>query len=616
MIDTAFYRLIRNQPNSILLETVKVDRENTRTFIFLNPIDVIETLSLDEIPSIFERIEEELSKGNYIAGYLAYECGYHFEDVVKRISSASPFAWFGVYKNPMVYDHSLNKWLGLQKHNNQETNDDHYSIDDIRFIVADSSRDLTEYNYKNAIVAIKNYIKSGDVYQINFTGRILFRLEGSIVALYDTLKKKQRVAYAGILQTNHGTIISLSPELFFRRCGDRMITRPMKGTAERGKTNQEDDKITGWLRTDGKSRAENVMIVDILRNDLGKISTVGSVKTPQLFSIERYDTLFQMTSTIESTLLHNVSYYKIFKALFPSGSVTGAPKIRAMQIIHGLEKSPREIYTGAIGFIAPNEEAVFNVAIRTIVVSNSDGVLGTGGGIVWDSDPKSEYEECLLKAKFLLSEHLDEFVLIETILWKHGYQLLDKHLKRLEESAKYFCYPYAIDEISSLLDKEDDKFNPQRHYKVRLTLDRNGQCVVESHEVDYTPESEKKLIMLSKLRTYSEDKILYHKTSMRQLYDLSYRDAVSQGYFEIIFMNEKDQITEGAISNIWITKDGKYLTPPIKCGLLNGVYRQYLLETLPNASEAVLSIDDLIHAESIYVCNAIRGLRQVELYQK
>ena len=615
MIDSEFYQLIKNQPNSVLLETLNVDSENTRSFVFLKPIDVIETLSLDQIPSIFQRIEEELSKGRYVAGYLVYECGYHFDDVIQGVTSASPFVWFGVYENPIVYNHSLNKWFGLQKQNNQETNSDHYSIDDIRFIVGDSSRDLTEENYRSAIAVIKNYIESGDVYQINFTGRILFCFKGSIIALYDTLKKKQRVAYGGILQTNRETIISLSPELFFRRHGDRIITRPMKGTARRGRTNREDNEIREWLRADEKSRAENVMIVDILRNDLGKISVIGSVKTVDLFSVEQYETLFQMTSTIESTLLPNVSYYEIFKALFPSGSVTGAPKIRAMQIIHELEKSPREVYTGAIGFISPNDEAVFNVAIRTIALRNRDGMFGTGGGIVSDSDSKSEYEECLLKAEFLLSKPVDEFVLIETILWDHGYKLIDKHLKRLEESAKYFGYPHALDETSSLLNNATDKFNLQRCYKVRLTLDRSGKCTVESWEIDNTPGSERELIMLSKVRTYSENKFLYHKTSMRHVYDSSYRDAVGRRFFDVIFMNEKNQITEGAISNIWIKKNGKYLTPPITCGLLNGVYRQYLLETQVNASEEILSLDDLLSAESIYVCNAIRGLRTVELCQ-
>lgn len=599
---TNLVSLIEHQTNAVLLETVRTDSENYQSYLFLNPLEVLTIFSLDEVPLLFQRIEESVSKGFYVAGYCAYEMGFHFEKVSQKRKFEFPLAWFGVYDQPTVYEHSVSRNI-LSK---QE-----FSISDVRFCLSDTQDNAAFDEYAEKIQTIRRYISEGDVYQINFTGKVKFSFEGSVVALYESLKRKQKVAYNAVLQTEHGTIISLSPELFFRRSGSNLITRPMKGTAPRGKTLAEDVKIRAWLKNDEKSRAENIMIVDLLRNDMGKVSEVGSVKTTSLCEVEKYETLFQMISTIESQLHENVTYYDIFKALFPSGSVTGAPKIRAMQLINEVEQHHRGVYTGAIGFMSPKQEAVFNVAIRTIVLRNGKGEMGTGGGIVWDSKPEQEYNECLLKAKFL-TEPYEEFSLIETILWNNGFPFLERHLTRIKSSAEYFGFPFDETRIRMNLVDTATVFSKNTAYKVRLLLNERGDIEVQTALLAQQP-SQKYKVCVSSVRTNSSNRFLYHKTTNRNLYDRMYYIAQQKGYVDVLFLNEKEEVTEGAISNVIIKKNGKLFTPPIECGLLRGVYRQHLLETLDNLEEQRLSLEQLFSADAVYLCNAVRGMFEVEV---
>ena len=351
------------------------------------------------------------------------------------------------------------------------------------------------------------------------------------------------------------------------------------------------------------------MIVDLLRNDLGRICTTGSIQVDGLFSIEKYETLLQMTSTVSGVLRPQISYYDIFRSLFPSGSVTGAPKIHTMEIIRELERRPRGAYTGAIGFISPHGASVFNVAIRTLVLKDGRAQMGVGGGIVADSDPAEEYRECLLKAAFLTRTPHD-FQLIETMLWKKEFFLLSMHLERLESSAAYFNFTFDRAAILLRLHELSKSFAAEKSYRVRLLLNANGRFTVEDSELSAEPYGG--CVRLSLERTSSNDVFMRHKTTQREIYDRRYAEARAAGLDEVIFQNERGEITEGAISNIFIKTSGKMITPPLSSGVLPGVFRRYLLETDATAEERIVTMEDLKAADAVFLCNSVRGLREVE----
>ncbi len=607
-LPVSLYSHLASNKNFVLLETSKYDNRNHKSYLFINPIDMIKLYSIKEVPYLFSKIEECIKRNYYLAGYFCYECGYHFEKSFSHlnVNLPYPFAWLGVYERPVIFNHSTGEYENpnLVRDFEKGVIVDEFKLENLEF-------NIHKPDYVLKVEKIKDYIARGDVYQINFTGKYKFTFTGSPIALYNSLKKKQNVTYGAFLNADGLLICSLSPELFFELEGDRIITKPMKGTIKRGRTIEEDKIFGEGLKKDRKNLAENLMIVDLLRNDIGRISETGFVSVRDLFSVEKYQTLFQMTSTIEGRVREDVQFYDLFKAIFPGGSVTGAPKIRAMEIIHEIETEPRGIYTGSIGYISPKRKTVFNIAIRTVIIQGEKGEMGTGSGIVWDSYPEAEYEECALKANFLIIPH-EAFDLLETILWNDdGYFLLEKHLERLENSAHYFDYPFDASSIVSALGKETVKFKKDRKYRVRLRLDRYGNVYLESSPLGERQNSN--LVVISNIRTDSSNVFLYHKTTKRHLYDEAYRDALSRGCIEIIFMNERSQITEGAISNIFIKKGRQYYTPPVECGLLNGVYRQHLLETLTCVKEKVLYLNDLEEADSILVCNSVRGVQEVKI---
>jgi para-aminobenzoate synthetase/4-amino-4-deoxychorismate lyase len=331
---------------------------------------------------------------------------------------------------------------------------------------------------------VKDYIAAGDVYQINLTQKFFFDFEGDPAALYAALRRKQRVAYGGLIGAPELSVLSLSPELFLRREGQHMSTRPMKGTAPRGRTPREDARLKTWLAMDEKQRAENLMIVDLLRNDLGRVSRIGSVEVTDLFTVETYRSVHQMTSGISSELRSDMGLTDMLRALFPCGSVTGAPKVRAMEIIRELEGGPRGVYCGAIGHIAPSGDCQFNVAIRTVVLDGANGEMGIGGGIVADSKEESEYEECLLKAHFLTKVDAP-FELIETLRYEtgKGYHLLERHLARLQASAQHFGYPFSREAVLDALNGEGARITAQVAL-VRLLLAEDGTITVTSREIE------------------------------------------------------------------------------------------------------------------------------------
>ncbi|HUZ45040.1 MAG TPA: aminodeoxychorismate synthase component I [Terriglobia bacterium] len=607
-----YYETLTTLADSVLLETSRPDVDNRRSYLFVNPTRVLRVETLDEVPRLFQLIEECLEDGRYVAGYMGYECGYHFEPRAAThppARSRLPLAWFGVYEQPFIFDHGTGTFEPDRPQPGQESSAPGVRATDSppvsRFRLA-----ITQDEYCAKVEAIKKYLAAGDTYQVNLTTRASFKYSGSPAALFSTLRSQQKVPYAALIHAGNRHILSFSPELFFRLKDGRITTRPMKGTAPRGHHLAQDAEIRNWLREDPKNRSENVMIVDMERNDLGKIARPGSLRVDELFAVETYETLFQMTSTVSGTLRPGTTLYDLFRAIFPSGSVTGAPKCRTMQIIQETEDSPRGVYTGAIGYFSPSRDAVFSVPIRTMVLDGAAGEIGVGSGIVFDSLPLQEYEECLLKMQFLTRSR-PAFRLLESLRWDGEYQFLQQHLERLRSSAEYFDFPLNEPQVVSVLENHQKCLRADQAYKIRLLVDIAGQIEIDHAPLDLAPESE--TVILSPVQTSSQDKFLYHKTTCRDLYEHWHAEARRQGHADVLFTNEKGEITEGANNNIFAEVAGSLFTPPVECGLLPGVYRRDLLERESRASEHTLTLRDLRTADAIYLCNSVRGLRRVRL---
>jgi len=634
-LPTSIHTLVESTPNAILLETSRFDATNHHTYLFLNPTRILTATTPDEIPALFEQIELALSEGLHIAGYLSYECNAHFEPTTVRrpiqpspSAQDPPLAWLAAYPAPIVFDHSTGNFLNPPTSRVPQVSllrpgfppPSEPALDTTPILTNPTLR-IPDADYLTAIEKIKAYIAAGDTYQVNFTDAITFPTTLSPATLFTALSQNQSVAYAAYLNLGPNQILSLSPELFFRvepqpDATNKITTRPMKGTMPRGLDTTDDTAAALALQHDEKNRAEHVMIVDLLRNDLGRISLPGSVHVDDLFSIERYQTLLQMTSTISATLRPRTTFYDIFAAMFPCGSVTGAPKIRTMQIIRELEAHPRGIYTGAIGFIAPDRSATFSVAIRTLVLSNNEAHMGVGGGIVADSIPEDEHREALLKASFLTRVHRP-FELIETILFDQHYQRLPLHLDRLESSAQYFGFSCDRTAVEAQLRAFAHFLDPRQRHRVRLLLSPDGAVTLTSQPLAEDPLTI--TVTLSRHRTNSADPFLRHKTTNRHLYNDELTRARSEGFDEVIFLNERGELTEGAISNLFVEEFGDpqqagiLLTPPLASGVLPGILRRHLLETLPNAEERILTLADLEPPNTLWLCNSVRGLRKAHL---
>lgn len=472
--------------------------------------------------------------------------------------------------------------------------------------------------YRTAIERILHYIHEGDCYQINFTWPMRFQSYGAPLALYYALWQRQPVEHGAFVQLPDRSVLSLSPELFLTREGTRLHSKPMKGTAPRGQTPEEDERLAQALRASEKDQAENVMIVDLIRNDLGRVATPGTVEVSSLFDIERYPTVLQMVSTVAAEA-PNASLQQILHALFPCGSITGAPKIRAMQIAQELEAEPRHLYTGSIGLIRPGGDFSFNVAIRTLEIeADGSGRLGIGSGIVADSDPDLEYDECLVKARFA-TDLPATFELIETMRLEPAaeapFPLLEEHLARLAESARHYGFHYDEDRLRAALDDLRQQMAPAAGpQRVRLSLAKSGtfdiQCVPLPALVPEVPT-----VVIAPERVESGNSFLRHKTTVRGLYNETLqRIAALPDCFDALFFNERDELTEGARSNVFIVRDGRWYTPPLESGLLNGVMRRVLLRgSAPAIEERVLRREDLFAADEIYLANALRGLFRVQL---
>jgi para-aminobenzoate synthetase/4-amino-4-deoxychorismate lyase len=461
---------------------------------------------------------------------------------------------------------------------------------------------------------VRRHIQRGDVYQINYTAPVRFRAPGDPRLLYRRLRRRQHVPYGAYLNLGDRQILSCSPELFFRRDGERVVTRPMKGTIRRGRTLEEDRALREELAADPKNRAENLMIVDLLRNDLSVCCRPGSVTVPALYTTESYDTVTQMTSTVEGRLRAGEGLSSVLRALFPCGSVTGAPKRRAMRLIRELESAPRGVYCGAIGMAGP-DTAVFSVAIRTAVIEGGEGAMGVGSGIVWDSESTAEYEECQLKTQFLTPSATSRQTrpdqppprLIETMRFDGvRLPLLDRHVERLGRSAAYFDYPFDEERFRRRVRTSVLRQDADTVHKVRATLDRWGRVTVEATPIEEGGDAPWRLTVADE-QVESDDPLFYHKTTHRQVYERALQSARADGFDEALLRNQRGDVTEGTYSNVFVRLGNGLATPPVECGLLAGVYRDYVLDTQEHAEERVLTLDDLHRADAIYCCNAVRG---------
>ncbi len=552
-------------------------------WLFEAPVDCLTAWDADTLAAALRCIEAD---SFWTVAALDYELGYLFEPV------SAPAGWhpqpertlarFWRFAGCRQLDaEAAQGWLASQAAASAA------GVGDLR-----SGRD--EDAYCAAVERIKALISAGDCYQVNLTFPLDFTWFGTPLALYARLRERQPVRYGGFVGDGTEGLLSLSPELFLERRADRLSTRPMKGTAPRHQAAES-------LRASAKDRAENLMIVDLLRNDLGRIAENGSVEVDSLFEIEDYPTVWQMVSTI-SARIGQRSLGEILRALFPCGSITGAPKIRAMQIAGELEGSPRGIYTGALGWIAPSGDFRLNVAIRTLELKHGgSGRLGLGSGIVADSEAAAEWRECQLKASFL-RDCDPGLKLIETLRRENGcYPMWQGHLARLRHSAAWLAFP--LDEQA--LFRELARQPVTGCWRVRLTLDKAGRIEVESFPLDGTPPATREATM-SRFPIDSRDPLRRHKTTSRALYDEALRGlAADSTVFDVLFLNERGELAEGARSNVFVERDGVLLTPPLESGALPGVLRAHLLQE-GKAREQVLYPGDL--RDGFLLGNALRGL--------
>ena len=554
-----------------------------RPLCFQDPVRVIVANSPAEVRPALRAVQAAADAGFYAAGYVAYEAAPAFDPALKvnTLPSSLPLLWFGVFAEPCVPE---------------EREPGEYRI-------SEWEADSDFGRYEEIIHDIRAGIAAGDVYQVNHTFRLRARFEGDAEAFYQHLRGAQPPLFAASLDIGSHRILSASPELFFHRQGSEIATRPMKGTRRRGRWCEEDDRIAAGLRASEKDRAENVMIVDLLRNDLGRIALPGSVRVPSLFETERYPTVWQMTSTVTARLRPEITLDEIFGAIFPCGSVTGAPKISATRFIARHEAMPRQVYCGAIGYLAPRQEAVFSVAIRTALLDAETGRIeyGVGGGIVWDSEAAAEYREAWSKAAVLAGS--TEFDLLETLRWEDdAYLLLDRHLDRLMASAAFFGFDASRDAVQeALLAHGRREFVGPR--RVRLRLTPSGIPHIESADLPPIPSGPLP-VALAGTPVSRADTFLCHKTTRRAAYEDRRRERPD--CFDVLLWNEEGELTEFTIGNLVIEQGGRLWTPPRECGLLDGTLRAELLAD-GRLRERILCREDLAAASAVWLINSVRG---------
>jgi para-aminobenzoate synthetase/4-amino-4-deoxychorismate lyase len=561
--------------------------------VFSSPHTVLVAKSASDVVPVLNEVDKATQEGAWAFGYVAYEAAPGLDAglaVCDTKLSGPPLVWFGLSDEPVrvaPVSSSGEQW--------------HYST-------APWQPDWTSAQYRRDVAHVREHIAAGDIYECNLTVRLRSRVEGDMAQMYADLALNQRTHYGAYLDMGQHVIASASPELFFQWVGDQLLTRPMKGTAARGRTQAEDQVLVQGLISSAKERAENVIVVDLLRNDLSRVATAGSVNVPVLCVPERYETVWQLTSDVTGRVPEGTSLLDIFRALFPSGSVTGAPKQRAMEIIRDVEKSPRGVYCGAIGLLAPpgtKPRAQFSVAIRTMVADRATGsaVYGTGGAITWASDPDVELAEVHAKAAILHAHHRD-FYLLETMAHVPGAGVrhLDRHLSRLASSAQYFCFAFDAARAQAEVAAATKHAGSAR---VRLILSRCGALRVELSPLK-PPSVRPVRLAVDPEPVDSTQRWLYHKTSNRNTYTLRARRHPHAD--DVVLVNERGQVTETSTANLAAHLDGTWWTPPLDAGCLPGIERGRLVE-LGQLRERPLTPQDLRRAKALAVLNSLRGWR-------
>ena len=567
---------------------IQIDR-GTRWLRMRQPVRVIDVRASADLEPALRDVEALTRKhGYHAAGFVTYEAGAAFGMRTCPPDSSLPLAWFALFDASHVTDIPE-------------------PAASAPYDVGTLTPSVDRPGFDRAFAAIRHHIGSGDTYQVNYTFDLRGRFAGDPFSLFADLAGTQRGRYSAFIDTGSHAICSASPELFFTRANGEIETRPMKGTARRGRTLAEDEAAAAALRASAKERAENVMIVDMMRNDLGRIAATGTVEVRELLAAERYPTIWQMTSTVVAQSTAPLA--GIFAALHPSASVTGAPKIRTMEIIRELEQRPRGVYTGAIGYVAPDGSAQFSVGIRTAVIDLASGALtyGVGSGIVWDSNPASEYQECLLKAA-IFGRRPQTFELLETMKWTPdgGFFLLDRHIRRLRCSATYFDYFCPEADVRRDLDRAvAGKTQSQR---VRLLVSRQGSVRVECTPLaaDHTAPAR---LGIAAAPIDPANVFLFHKTTHRAMYT----DVAQPEYDDVILWNPAREITETTIGNLVVEIGGRKVTPPVEAGLLAGTFREELLER-GEIVEGRITLDALTSAPRVWLINSVREWWPAEIH--
>ena len=564
--------------------------------LFVAPQEVVEVRRFGDVEKTLEQVERACAKGVHAAGFLTYEAGFAFEERLAPLRSETkaglPLLWFGLFEQveriaaeeiPPLLPDPAGGWAGAPEPG------------------------IGWEDYRAAIGAVQEHITAGDIYQANLTFRSSVRLLGDPLALYARMRAASRAGYGGIVRTGRHWLLSLSPELFFSLADGKVTARPMKGTAARLADREADKAARETLQTDSKQRAENLMIVDLLRNDLSRVAAPGSVEVPSLFHVESFPTIHQMTSTVTADLALEKGAMDIVRAIYPCGSITGAPKIRAMEIIDQLEAGPRGAYTGSIGWLGPDGDAAFNVAIRTLVLGegSTTAELGLGSGVVADSRAGEEWRECLAKGAFV-TEGQRRFDLIETMRFDpvEGIALLDRHLARIKASAGKLGF--AFDRHAARNELQAATFRLGEPSKVRLLVSAKGSMAIEIRPLGEPPAEPVAVAVVRRDATPSDFR-LHHKTSDRRVYA---RALAEGGTWDVLLEDDEGRLTEGCRTNLFVERGGKLLTPPLARGLLPGVLREQLIAD-GKAEEADLGRDDL--ADGFLLGNAVRGMVRARL---
>ena len=555
-------------------------------YIFTQPIKELKTRDLAEVTDLLAQVESYQKQGYYVVGYVSYEAAPAFEEKL------------AVHKVPLLGEYLLY----FTVHDRVETSPIPLTYEEVD--LPSKWREQTSVeDYEKAISQIHHHLRQGDTYQVNYTVQLKQDLSANPFAIYNRMVVEQEANYNAYVEHDEMAVISMSPELFFEQNDRELTTRPMKGTTQRGVTDQEDLAQASWLERDPKNRSENMMIVDLLRNDMNRISEVGSEYVERLCQVEQYSTVWQMTSTIKSQLRLDVDLVAIFRSLFPCGSITGAPKIATMEIIKDLEPQPRGVYCGTIGLLLPNGRRIFNVAIRTIQLHQGKAIYGVGGGITWDSTWESEYREVHQKAAVLYRKQA-RFKLITT--GKIGQKRLlfeDQHLERLTKASRYFAYPFDPEELRQKIEEECQACDSHQDYRLRISLSKSGEMKLSRQIL--TPLSP----------SFCKAKLCLQEADLNQsftYFKTTHRPHLSLGEQEKIYHNKSGELLETSIGNLVLKINGKFYTPPTSQGILPGIYRQHLLET-GQVEEKFLTVADLNQAETIYGCNAVRGLYELEV---